>query len=257
MSISVNSLILEITRRCNIKCRHCLRGDSQRKDITTEIIDKALDGVSNIGSVTFTGGEPTLAVSKIRYFLQAIKDRSIPLGSFYIVTNGKIAPRSLSQVLLDMYAYCDDYDREEMCSLVLSGDQYHREQLDDNPLSNGVSSAMSLYSGLSFFRPEDRKNFLQDRSVIAEGRAADWGGFDRYRNNACRVESRSEDGELYVEGELYINALGDVIPNCNLSYESQEKVKLGNVLQRSLQDILKPLDVNPKDLIETLSKKVA
>lgn len=33
----------ELTRRCNMRCRFCSRGEAQDIDITKEIIDKALD----------------------------------------------------------------------------------------------------------------------------------------------------------------------------------------------------------------------
>lgn len=30
MEIYVNYLAIEVTRRCNMKCNHCLRGDAQK-----------------------------------------------------------------------------------------------------------------------------------------------------------------------------------------------------------------------------------
>lgn len=35
-------LTIELTRRCNMACRHCLRGDAQNRTISTEIIDKII-----------------------------------------------------------------------------------------------------------------------------------------------------------------------------------------------------------------------
>ena len=72
----INNLMIEVTRRCNLKCDHCLRGDAQNKDISTEYIDALLDQVTSIGSVTFTGGEPFLATYIIDYFLNKLKESS-------------------------------------------------------------------------------------------------------------------------------------------------------------------------------------
>ena len=35
MEIYVESLVIEVTRRCNMRCEHCLRGDAQNLDIST------------------------------------------------------------------------------------------------------------------------------------------------------------------------------------------------------------------------------
>jgi len=248
-NLHINNMILEVTRRCNAKCRHCLRGDAQKVDISNRIIDAALKDVSSIDSITFTGGEPSLAVPRIRYFLQALKARKICLGSFYVVTNGKAASLSLVHALLDLFAYCGMDN--EMSGLVISGDQFHREQI------KSTKKAGSLYAGLSFFHPKERAQNLVEGAIIHEGRAVDEGlGCRDVRADRCRIESQNSE-TLYIEGDLYINALGDVIPGCDFSYESQEELKMGNVLKQSLYQIFKPFDINPKDLIETLSKKVA
>ena len=68
--ISYGNLCLEITRRCNMACAHCLRGDAQNVDMSHEIIDRALENVLSIGSLTFTGGEPSLNVDAMRYTLE-------------------------------------------------------------------------------------------------------------------------------------------------------------------------------------------
>lgn len=50
-TISYNTLCLEITRRCNMACPHCLRGEAQALDITHEIIDRALENTSEIKGI--------------------------------------------------------------------------------------------------------------------------------------------------------------------------------------------------------------
>ena len=60
--INTQQLILEVTRRCNMACEHCMRGDAQDMDMDIGLIDKALSSVSDIGCMTFSGGEPTLNV---------------------------------------------------------------------------------------------------------------------------------------------------------------------------------------------------
>ena len=60
--LSIDNLIIEITRRCNMACAHCLRGDAQNIDIDPSYMLKLLrdNNIDYISMVTFTGGEPTL-----------------------------------------------------------------------------------------------------------------------------------------------------------------------------------------------------
>lgn len=53
------SAMIELTYRCNEKCRHCYVYDEKGKELTTEQIKNILDGLSNMGvlAVLFTGGE--------------------------------------------------------------------------------------------------------------------------------------------------------------------------------------------------------
>ena len=39
---------VELTRRCNLSCEHCLRGEAQDINITSEIIDKAFEQIQGI-----------------------------------------------------------------------------------------------------------------------------------------------------------------------------------------------------------------
>jgi MoaA/NifB/PqqE/SkfB family radical SAM enzyme len=241
--MQVNELVIEITRRCNAKCRHCLRGGAQNKNIADETIDKLLDGVDYISTLTFTGGEPSLAVDRIRYITKEIKARGISLGGFFMYTNGQMASLELIHALMDLYAYVHPSDRNETCSLVISEDQYHAEIIDN-------TEARNLYSCLSFFRPTNHK-YTEITSVIAEGRAKDWGHRPADRNDL--VISLDDDGKVVQDdGVIYVNVLGDVIPSCNLSYVSQKKAKIGNVHEKPLAEILRQLVPAPdkdEDLI--------
>ena len=243
--MNISELVLEITRRCNIKCRHCLRGAPQRKDMSDETIDKVLEGVDYISTITFTGGEPQLAVDRIRYFTKAIKARGIDLGGFYVITNGKVASLDLVHALLDLYAYVHPMERDETCSLIVSRDQYHHEQCDPK-------EAIALYSGLSFFRSEQRNERIDPYLVIAEGRAKDWGSKPAPMNGV--VVGLDDDGNVErIEETTYVNALGDVCLACDYSYATQAKKKIGNVHKETLAEIYKrqvPREEEPNEMKE-------
>ena len=102
---SVDNVVIEITRRCNMCCAHCLRGDAEAVDIQEKYIDAFLDSFANAGyisSLTFTGGEISLNIPAIRYTLNAVKERNISVGSFYMVTNGKAVDKMAELALASL-----------------------------------------------------------------------------------------------------------------------------------------------------------
>ena len=126
---AANSVFIEVTRRCNMCCAHCLRGDAESIDIQEKYIDAFLDSFEKgayISSLTFTGGEISLNIPAIRYTLKAVKERGIAVGSFYMVTNGKAVDKmaDLAMASLEWWNYCDDKD-DYSCGLCISSDDFH------------------------------------------------------------------------------------------------------------------------------------
>ena len=215
--VNFDNLVIEVTRRCNMKCNHCSRGDAEDMDISSEVINTLLRQTDYINLVTFTGGEPTLNIDAIEYFYEKAKKLKIDIGGFYLVTNGKIVSERLAVVLLKLYSYCSD---NEISSLVVSKTKYHWPE--------GYPHRQTIYDGLSFFHPELRKE-LRKESIIGEGRAIDYGlGYRSIEPEKIEVEDKGNC--IRVENMIYINCKGDILTNCDFSYESQDEYKIGNVL---------------------------
>jgi len=224
----VDNLIFEVTRRCNATCSHCLRGDVQNKDIDNVTIEAALRGVDAISSLVFTGGEPSLAVDRIKYIIKTIKRLKISVNSFYLVTNGKKKSLPLAQALMELYAYCDENEGSSFC---ISKDQYHTSDI------GSVDDADTLYRGLSFYHPDDRTGEIT--VLVDEGRANELGMGQKNADIDISYEHTSESTEHIdrIDSTVYVNALGDVIPGCDLSYDSQDEHKIGSVHQNTLEEI--------------------
>ena len=105
MNLNLTYLTLEVTRRCNMGCAHCLRGEAENLDMTKEIVDKALEDVEFISSLTLSGGEPTLNTELIRYILDVCIEKEIVIEELFVATNGKEVPLDFLHAMIDWDAY--------------------------------------------------------------------------------------------------------------------------------------------------------
>lgn len=81
--IVFNQLTVEITRKCNMACAHCLRGDAENVDLTNMDIDGVLDQAEAIGRLIITGGEPLLNLRAMQHLTNGIARRGIRLGDSF------------------------------------------------------------------------------------------------------------------------------------------------------------------------------
>lgn len=97
--ITFGGLEVELTRRCNMGCKHCMRGNAQNKDIKYEDIDSFLDQVEMIDHLVLTGGEPLLNIDAMEHIAHALIERGIVLFGVMIVTNGSVYDERFISVL--------------------------------------------------------------------------------------------------------------------------------------------------------------
>jgi radical SAM protein with 4Fe4S-binding SPASM domain len=59
---SLRYLLLNITKRCNLKCKHCYLGEEEDQDLPTDLIFKIFDEFEEMGGLRLivSGGEPLL-----------------------------------------------------------------------------------------------------------------------------------------------------------------------------------------------------
>ena len=61
MLLHLKHLLLEATRKCNMACPHCMRGDAEELSMDYAVIDRIFEDVRQIDHLVLTGGEPSLA----------------------------------------------------------------------------------------------------------------------------------------------------------------------------------------------------
>ena len=225
----LSSLVFEITRKCNMACEHCLRGSAQNYNIKPSIVGKVMGDVDAVSSVTFSGGEPTMNPRFFTHFVDLCRISGRWPESFYIVTNCKKYSPAMIKALNELYNHRERHALD--CVLKVSHDEYHE------PYDMDI---IDRYTDLPYY-VEDRfsKRAYGLNRIINEGNAKEnWIGTDEIESPVF-IEGSSNEEYFEVQDVVYVNVHGDVILNCDFSYESQEKHKIGNVLEDSLIDILK------------------
>ena len=230
MKINLYSLIVEVTRRCNMHCEHCLRGEAQNLDIPFSTIDKALEQVDSIGILTISGGEPSLNVPAMRHILDVCRERQIPVDGFYVITNGKSVTKEFVLLCLEWYVYVvvECNGDAECCGVAMSEDAFH-EEVDNN--------AAAMLQGLAFYRDSHKTDYSKVL-LINEGRAkAIANAWDTRELSIYAPEIEISGDFLSAESDIYISANGDVRCCCDTAY-NDARATLGNLNDKSLVDIL-------------------
>ena len=208
--LEIETLSIEITRRCNMKCSHCMRGNARNTDIKPEYITNILRHTRKIGYLNLTGGEPSMNVEAISFVLNKIKRRKIPVGSFHIVTNG--SQTSMSDEFIEVCSKLYTYQQEESyperldCMLEMSNDRYH-----DNTCQDEVYQKLSAYP---FFSNRYTSTNREGVALIKQGRSKS--GYQVPINTIGLDNSR-------IYGSVYLNALGYLIAAGDLSYSNQDR----------------------------------
>lgn len=216
-----NELILEVGRKCNLKCDHCLRGEGQNVEMSFETAKKAIDlCASGIGCLIFTGGEPMLYGSIINEIVDYIISQAIGLSSFYVASNGIAYNPGVMNALVKLYAYCDE---PELCRLDISTDHYH--QLSFAELYGTKFSFKPHFDAFSFcsIKPD-----IEERYVLMEGRAKDWCDGEKYPNYNERFYLYTDDDFKSTE-QLYVTAKGNIAPDCDWAFDTYDSLDLPDI----------------------------
>lgn len=227
-------------------CGHCLRGDiDEPMDMPINWIPKILDGIDSIGSVTFTGGEPSLADDFIEAFVDYAVENDKEINGCFIATNGKV----YSQKIVDSMMKLQLFSCEEMNGKEIFVNYNDRYILEDEEISN-FAIAVSLdkfheaiplsnlikYKHSGFYTNIMETNF-DKQSVLARGRGATIRG--AFQRNIWQLYFSDNDDRGYEAESVYINVDGSVFADCDLSYEDAEREEaLGNIEEQDLADIL-------------------
>lgn len=224
----VKELIIETTRRCNMTCAHCLRGDAQNKDISSHTLAYFFDGFvdgAEIGNITFTGGEISLNVPAILETLQLCQKHKFTVNDVFFATNGKDKEKvcELISAASEWQRYVID---PEKSGFALSKDEFH-EPIDQD--TERIIMALPQYDDCKdMTQPYYRNMYV----LLDEGRA---------KTLECekaepdilpiKVVYKNNDEFSIEEGILYLTATGNILTACDLSFSHEDCRAIATVQQ--------------------------
>jgi len=207
----VDHMFFEATRRCNLECAHCLRGDSEDMDLTQNIVDSILPKIETIGCIGFGGGEPSLVPEIMDMILARAGFHGVDIGNFDITTNGMDIGGDFLAAVARWYAYCSD---NEISTLTWSDDVFH----DDS-----WQAGAELLKAFRFARGRGEGGYhaldWRGDHVLKEGRADGTGNILGLK--LPKLSPFVLDDNRLMEGHVYVNCEGNVISGCDWSYKSQ------------------------------------
>lgn len=226
---------LEITRKCNLKCAHCLRGDAQNLSMSTAVIDKILDSSAGIKTIFFTGGEPFLEPDIIEYVVDQVIERDFECFSMTVITNGTIMNDNAIRCIKALNKFAEwsrkKYGDIAKCRISISNDHFH-----DQESSTACMEFYKPYAG-EFLELIMHGDISDDRLVKA-GRAVQTGvaesDFRKFHALPRRVYINEYNAigcmlELSAQGNLYL-------PEYN-SWKDIDANSIGNIMNESLVKI--------------------
>lgn len=111
---SLRYLLVEITSRCNLACRHCYQGEAKAVDLDMDILSQLADDFEDIGGLRLiiSGGEPLLhpGFKEINRLVKGRAFRSILLSNGTLIDENHIADMGFNEVQISLDGLEDGHD---------------------------------------------------------------------------------------------------------------------------------------------------
>jgi hypothetical protein len=193
---------IELTRRCNSRCAHCLRGKAQARDISLEHLETFFQKTEMIECLTLTGGEVSLVPKLINATLDLAQKHNTKITHCGIVTNGLYVSDAFIEATRR-------WVNQGSFTLSISWDPYHKPVTQKNwDRLNSVCT------------PTPRSNF----GIQPSGRATN---LDAPFLPKC-IDKPYWLLNGWIMQPTYLNALGEFVV-IDGSYEEQPDYKIGTV----------------------------
>lgn len=265
INLPLYNLMLEVTRKCNLHCEHCMRGEPQNLDMSDEILEEVFRQIDHTYHLSLTGGEPFLAPHVLEKMVDIIIDRNIKVFRCTTVDNGTILNelgiRSIKALnRLGEYIYNSVWSEDTRndpkeklpISVSISNSQYHK---------NDIQKAIEFYKSYAneYVNVDDQGewetglkdkqgNVIKNKDIKGtgkwlkkEGRAKENNlPTAKYITDTYQVEFliSEDENKVAVKTGIQICANGNVVLLEPLSFETMDKKNMGNIMKEPLSAMI-------------------
>ena len=226
----IDKLYLQITRNCTLNCEHCLKGDKEHINMTSETLNNIFSDINGVNTLLLTGGEPLLNIDLINELVNIINRGNISIRTIGIVTNGTILTDKHIEVLSKLKKSCGDF------KFFLSSDVFHRLEWDRLCLKDRIERNFERYRdtvGIEKFLEDDRfRNII----LFKKGRARNISSqrIDQLKKDyyiTLKLREDAEENDLsYIDncifGKICIDVHGNIV-DYSVSYDEEDKCSNG------------------------------
>lgn len=226
-------LAIEITRKCNKNCAHCMRGESQNLSITPLIIDKIFENIEDCGMMSLMGGETLLETQLIDYLVDKIIN-NWNTHHIQLTTNGTIRDKTIIDILKK---FCESGTNKEAL-LIISNDEFHNQN-DSKETYNFYNELLGNYGRITLECKDDLDN------IKYTGRAVKY--IDEHPETSENYlvaipflqKHRIKVVDDFIYCSLYVCANGNVYLDEEISFELLDSLSFGNISNKTLADMIK------------------
>lgn len=253
----LNTISFEITRRCNLNCKWCSKGEPQNLDISKEIIDKTLEEIQDyyINCIRITGGEPFLKPELIEYLINKIIEKKIKVKMLHMISNATIKSEKIRDSIVNFIEYGNTIQNErknikEYFSDRLSEPVYAKAKNRDTMVAlvlstyehNNTATLDNVYCFYDTIKSDNfilaNQNDINKMTVVIEGKAEE--SYRRFskqdlkyvriiHNKFCIIDDSDKEAPC-IKKCVSIGANGKVYVGGMLSYVHIERDYIFNIM---------------------------
>ena len=237
MKYKYDELMIEITRKCNLQCAHCLRGDAQNITMSKEVIDKIFEDAADCKQLLFTGGEPLLALDEIEYFVDKVIANDWTTSNIAVTINGTIRNPKLIDIA---NRFCRSKNGSTF-QIIVSDDEFH-----DKAQSKSTVEFYQNCEHEPFVFVIPQKDLLKDtkEEFTLAGRAIDY-----YKNHPKLDEKYVVKNEEQTNHRLcilkdripcamYMTVYGGFESYVGEEFSTVDRLSYGSILQHSTSELI-------------------
>ncbi len=236
------NLNLMVTRTCNLRRKHCMRGAAANESVSDEVLEAVFKPDTVIQHLQLNGGEVFTRPDILAKIVQKIIQNRMPIAVFEIITNGTLFTPEIESLInrLDNYIQFSNYVTKRFISagtiLRLSYDKYHLAELD-RIKSENIALYYEYMDNIERLTQSRYFGGMIEISVLADaGRARE---LDEPKVPPLRFTMFYSEQKTPLDNVVSISTLGVDI-NCNTCGEMPPKPSsiYGNLLTEKCEDIL-------------------